>query len=96
MQRGEIPCICSVFKAYTPEQTWKCIGDRLKGPCYPSRDDHGRKIRPRKQNTDIGKYSSVNRTIKLLNQLPAEVIATFLCKSHIFRKKVRNVIISKK
>ena len=48
----------------------------------------------RKQNTDIGKYSSVNRTIELLNQLRAEVIATFLCKSHIFGKRVRKVIIS--
>jgi len=42
----------------------------------------------------IDKYSSVNTTIKLLNQLPAEVMATFLCKSHIFRKRVRKVITS--
>ena len=81
-QRRKIACICTLFKAYTAERTWKCIGDRLKGPCYLSRDDHGRKIMARKQNTDIGKYSSVNRTIKLVNQLPAEVIATFFCKSH--------------
>jgi hypothetical protein len=67
---------------------------RSKGPCYLSRDDHDRKIKARKQNTDIGKYSSVNRTIKLLNQPPAEVIATFPCKSHIIRKRVRKVIIS--
>jgi len=32
-----------------------------------------------------------NRKIKLLNQLPAE---TCCCKSHIFRKRVRRVIIS--
>jgi len=35
----------------------------------------------------------VNRTIKLLNQLPAEIIATFLCKSHIFGKRLRKVIV---
>jgi len=93
-QRRKIACICTPFKAYTAERIWKCIGDRLKGPCYLSRDDHGRKIRDRKRNTDIGKYSSVIWAIKLLNQLPAEVIATFLCKTHIFRKKVRKVIIS--
>jgi hypothetical protein len=41
------------------------IGDRLIRPCYLSRDDHDHKIRARKQRTDIGKYSFVNRMIKL-------------------------------
>jgi hypothetical protein len=59
-----------------------------------SRDDHDRKIGARKQRTDIGKYSDVNRTIKLWNQLPAETLATFPCKSNIFRTRVRKVIIS--
>ena len=51
-------------------------------------------IRARKQRTDIGKYSLASRTIKHWNQLPAEALVTFLCKSHIFRKGVRRVIIS--
>jgi len=50
-----------------------------------SRVDHIRKIRGRRQRTDIGKYSFVNRTIKNWNQLPAEVLGTFLCKPKIFR-----------
>jgi hypothetical protein len=28
------------------------------------------------------------------NQLPEEALATFLCKSHIFRNKVKKLIIS--
>ena len=68
-------------------QSIHCRTDRLKGPCHLSRDDHGLKIMTRKQNTDIGKYSSVNRTIKLLNKLPAEVIAAFFRKSHVIRKR---------
>jgi hypothetical protein len=48
----------------------------------------------RKQRADIGKYSSVNRTIKLWNRLPADTLATFRCKSHVFRNKVKEVIIS--
>lgn len=44
---------------------------------------------------DTGKYSFVNRTIELWNQLPAYVLAIFLCKVHCFRKAVRNVILSK-
>jgi len=52
-------------------------GDKLIGPSYLNRDDHDHKIRARKQRTDIGKYSFVNRTIKLWNQLPAEVLVTF-------------------
>ena len=69
------------------------MGGRLKGPWYLNSVDHDRKIRARKQRTYIGKYSFVNRTIKLWNQLPAEALATFHSKSHIFRKRIRKVII---
>jgi len=47
----------------------------------------------RKKITGIDKYSFVKGTIKLCNQLPAEALATFTCKTHIFRKMVRKVII---
>jgi hypothetical protein len=57
-----------------------------------SRVDHDKKIRSRKQKTDIGKYSFVNRTIKLWNQLPADAFGTLSCKSSNFRKRVRKVI----
>jgi hypothetical protein len=65
--------------------------ERLQGPYYLSRDDHDRKIRSRKQRTDIGKYSFVNRTVKFWNNLPAEALVTFPCKPHIFRKRVREI-----
>jgi hypothetical protein len=41
----------------------KAIGDRLQAPSYLSRVHHHWKIRARKQRTDIGKYSFVNRSI---------------------------------
>jgi hypothetical protein len=56
--------------------------------------DHDQKIWARKQIIDIGKYSIVNRTIKLWNQLPAETMANILSRSHNFKKRVRKVIIS--
>jgi hypothetical protein len=93
-QCRKIARICTLFKAYTGGRVWKSIGDRLQGPCYPCTDDHDRKIRARKQRTDIGRQCFVNRTIKLWNQLPAEALTTFCCMSHIFRKRVRRVIIS--
>jgi len=34
---------------------WKSTEDRLQGPWYLIRDDHDRRIRARKQTTDIGK-----------------------------------------
>jgi hypothetical protein len=67
--RRKVAHICILFKAYTGEQAWKSIGDRLKVPCYLSRDDQDHKIRARKQKTGIGKYSFVNGTFKLWNQL---------------------------
>jgi len=76
-QYRKIACICTLFKAYTREWAWKSVWDRLKGPCYLSRDDCDCKIRARKQRMDIGKYSFVNRAIKLWNQLPAEALVSF-------------------
>jgi hypothetical protein len=40
-----------------------------------------------------GKFRFVNRTIKLWNQLPAEELATFRCRLHTSRKKIRKSII---
>ena len=94
--RRKIARICTLFKAHTGERAWKSIGDRLKGQCYLSRDGYGRKIRTRKQRTDIGKYSYVNRAIKMWNQLPIETLVTFPCKPHVFRKRVRKVISEEK
>jgi hypothetical protein len=51
-----------------------------------------RKDRSRKQKTDIGTHSSVNRTIQLWNQLPEDVLGTLSCKPSNFRKKIRKVI----
>jgi hypothetical protein len=42
-----------------------------------SRDDHWRKIKIRKQGTDVGKYSFVNRTIEDWNLLPAGLLVPF-------------------
>ena len=62
-------------------------------PYYLSRVDHVRKNKDRKQRTDIGKYSFVNRTIKNWNQLPAESLGFFSFKRKIFRNSVRKAII---
>jgi hypothetical protein len=59
---SKVTRICALFNTYAGERAWKYIGDRLKGPCYLSRDDHNPKIRARKQRLDIGKYCFVNRT----------------------------------
>jgi len=71
-QRRKIARLCALFTAYCGERAWKAIRDRLRRPYYLSRVDHVRIIRDRKQRTDIGKYSFVNRTIKNWNQLPTE------------------------
>jgi len=84
--------ICALFKAYSGEQAWKAIGDRLQWPSYLSRVEHERNIRNMKQRTDIRKYSYVNRTIRLWNRLPAEILGALSCKPNAFRKRVRRVI----
>jgi len=52
-QRRLIARICAFFKAYTRGWAWKAISGRLLKPCYLSREDHNRKIRTRKQRTDV-------------------------------------------
>jgi len=88
--RRKISRLCALFKAYSGERAWKDIGDRLQRPHYLSRVDHGRKIRSKRQRTDIGKYeySFANRTIQHWNQLPAEVLETFPCKPASFKRRV--------
>jgi len=68
--RGKIARICAVYKAYFGEPAWKATGDGLQRPYYMSRVDHDWKIRNKRQRTDIGKYSFVNRTNQLWNKLP--------------------------
>ena len=72
--RRKLSRICALFKAYSGERAWKAIGDKLQRPHYLSRRDHERKIRSRRQRTDIGKSSFVNRTFQEWNQLPADVL----------------------
>jgi len=58
--RRTIARLCALFKAYSGERAWKAIGDRLRRSYYLSRVDHVRKIRDRKQGTDIEHYSFVS------------------------------------
>ena len=67
----------------------------LRTLCYLSRDDHNRKITTRKQRTNVGKYSFVNRTVKSWNQLPAGLLVPFPCKLNKFRKRFKIVVTSK-
>jgi len=87
-------CIHAIPTVFRKDNTlYIYIGDRLQRPHYLSRVDHERKIRSRRQRTDIGKYSFVNRTIQHWNQLPAEVLGILPCKPVTFKKRAREVII---
>ena len=90
-QRRKIAHMCALDKAYTGEMARKAIGVRLQAPSYLSRVDHYWKIRARKQRTDIGKYSFMNRSITDWNKLPVGAIGTSIGKTYIFKTRVRKV-----
>jgi hypothetical protein len=90
-QRRKTACMCALYKVYTGDRAWKVIGDRLQATSYLSRVNHYCKIRARKQRTDIGKYSFVNRTITDWNKLPEEATWTSQGKMHIFKTRVKKV-----
>ena len=71
--RRKIARLCALYKAYRGEKAWKAIGDRMERPHYLSRVDHNQKISNRRQRTDTGKYSYVNKNIEHWNQLHAEI-----------------------
>jgi hypothetical protein len=83
--------MCALYKAYTGERAWKAIGDRLQAPSYLSKVDQYWRIRARKQRTDIGKYSFVNRTITDWNKLPEGATGISHGKTDIFKTKLREV-----
>jgi hypothetical protein len=56
-------------------------------------DDHDQKIKARRKIIHIGKYSIVNRTIKLWKKLPKEALVTFSCRSYNFKKRARELIV---
>jgi hypothetical protein len=56
--------------------------------------DHSRKTECRRQKTDIGKYSFVNRTVDDWNRLAAEVLQHLPCNSSVFKTKVKEGDIS--
>ena len=92
-QRRTIARLCAHCEEFSAERAWRAMLDRLRVPYYMRRADHVMKIRDRKQRTDIGKYSFVNRTIINWTQLPAEELGAFLCKPSIFRKRIGKAII---
>ena len=85
--RRNLSHISALFKAYSGEPARKAIRDSLQRPHYLSRVDHERKIRIRRQRTDIGKYSFVKRIIQHWNQLPAEVLGTLPRKTKYILKR---------
>jgi len=66
-QLRAITRLCALLKAFCGKRVWNVIGVRLRGACYLIGVDHVRKIRDRKQRTDIGKYSFINRITKIWN-----------------------------
>ena len=72
----------ALLKAYSGEWAWKAVRDMLRRAYYLSRDVHVRKIRDRKQRTDKGKYSFVNR-IHNWKQLPKDALGIFFCQPKI-------------
>jgi hypothetical protein len=74
-----------VFKECSGERAWKAIGDRLERPYYMSRVDHECKIRNRMQSTDIGKYSFVNKSIRIFNGLPEKIVGYLPFKPNILK-----------
>ncbi|KAJ4426421.1 hypothetical protein ANN_27235 [Periplaneta americana] len=75
--------LCALFKTYRGEPAWREIKNRLQQSNYSSRNDHSYKLRERRQRTDTGKFSFLNRTIRDWNALPADLLKALpITKNH--------------
>ena len=93
-QLRTIEILCALFKAYSGERSWRAILEGLRRFYSLSSVVHVRKIRVRKQRTDIGKCSVVNRNTKKLEPTTCRSVRNFLCKPQIFRNRVREAVIN--
>ena len=89
-QRRNIARLCALYTAYNWEPSWKAIRDRLRSPFYFNGVYHVWKIMDRKERTDIGKYSFLNRTFKNWNQLPAEALGHSLVNLRFLETELEN------
>jgi hypothetical protein len=90
-QRRKISRICALWKR-TLESGRGRLLVRLKRLTSLIRVDHERKIRNRRQRTDTGKHSFVNRTVRIWNRSPANILGILPCKPNAFRKRGRKLI----
>ena len=79
---------------FSNKRTWKAIGNRLLKQCYLIMEDHSPEIRTRKERTDVGKYSFLNRIIKYWKKLTGDLLSSFPFKLNPFRQRVKNIVTS--
>ncbi|KAJ4435402.1 hypothetical protein ANN_18017 [Periplaneta americana] len=83
--------LCALFKTYRGEPAWKEIKNRLQPPNYSSRNDHSYKLRERRQRTDTGKFSFLNRTIRDWNALPAGLLKALPTTKNEFKNRLKDL-----
>ncbi|KAJ4451749.1 hypothetical protein ANN_03220, partial [Periplaneta americana] len=83
--------LCALFKTYRGEPAWREIKNRLQPPNYSSRNDHSYKLRERRQRTDTGKFSFLNRTIRDWNALPADLLNALPTTKNVFKNRLKDL-----
>ncbi|KAJ4426704.1 hypothetical protein ANN_26502 [Periplaneta americana] len=83
--------LCALFKTYRGEPAWRDIKNRLQPPNYSSRNDHSYKLRERRQRTDTGKFSFLNRTIRNWNALPADLLKALPTTKNAFKNRLKDL-----
>ncbi|KAJ4435325.1 hypothetical protein ANN_17935 [Periplaneta americana] len=83
--------LCALFKTYRGEPVWREIKNRLQPPNYSSRNDHSYKLRERRQRTDTGKFSFLNRTIRDWNALPADLLKALPTTKNAFKNRLKDL-----
>ena len=75
-ERRELDRLCGMHKIVNQTRGWEELSEKIQLNTRVGRGDHVKKLTINQVNTDVGKYSFLNRTVKSWNALEEEVALT--------------------
>ena len=75
-ERRKLDRLCGMHKIVNQTRGWEELSEKIQLNTRVGRGDHVKKLTINQVNTDVGKYSFLNRTVKSWNALEEEVALT--------------------
>ena len=91
-KRRKISRLGCIYNIITSKDGWVPFKNSIVKPNFCGKDSHEFKIKPRRQRTDIKKYSFLNRGISEWNKLPVSLLRPLPKNVISFKKKCSKIL----